>query len=59
MTKVFIIILNWNGKEHTIECLESLKGLTYPNYEVVIVDNASSDGSAEVFKQNYAEVTLI
>ena len=43
--KVFIIILNWNGWEDTIECLESLYDIWYPNYEVVIVDNDSQDDS--------------
>jgi GT2 family glycosyltransferase len=43
--KVFIIILNWNGWEDTIECLESLHHISYPNYDVVIVDNASQDDS--------------
>jgi GT2 family glycosyltransferase len=33
--KVSIIILNWNGLEDTIECLESLKKVTYPNDEVI------------------------
>lgn len=39
--KVSIIILNWNGWRDTIECLESLYQITYPNYEVIVVDNAS------------------
>ena len=39
--KVSIIILNWNGVEDTIECLESLKKITYKNYEVIVVDNGS------------------
>jgi GT2 family glycosyltransferase len=43
--KVFIIILNWNGWEDTIECLESLYANSYPNYAVVIVDNDSQDDS--------------
>jgi GT2 family glycosyltransferase len=43
--KVFIIILNWNGWEDTIECLESLYHISYPNYDVVIVDNDSKDDS--------------
>jgi hypothetical protein len=43
--KVFIIILNWNGWEDTIECLESLYNISYPNYDVVIVDNDSQDDS--------------
>ncbi len=43
--KVFVIILNWNGWEDTIECLESLYDISYPNYDVVIVDNNSQDDS--------------
>jgi GT2 family glycosyltransferase len=43
--KVFIIILNWNGWGDTIECLESLYSISYPNYDVVIVDNDSHDNS--------------
>jgi GT2 family glycosyltransferase len=43
--KVFIIILNWNGGEDTIECLESLYNISYQNYDVIIVDNHSQDDS--------------
>ena len=43
--KVAIIILNWNGWRDTIECLESVEALTYPNYEVILVDNGSVDDS--------------
>ncbi len=45
--KVAVIILNWNGSEDTIECLESLRQITYPNYNILVVDNASSDNSIE------------
>jgi len=41
LPNVSIIILNWNGVEDTIECLESLKKITYKNYEVIVVDNGS------------------
>jgi len=51
--KVTIIILNWNGKEDTIECLESLKHITYPKYEILLVDNGSTDGSVECFRERY------
>lgn len=57
--KVSIIILNWNGKEDTIECLESLKHITYPNYEILLVDNGSTDGSVECFKERYPEIEII
>lgn len=42
---VSIVILNWNGLASTRVCLESLKDLKYPNLEVILVDNGSSDGS--------------
>jgi GT2 family glycosyltransferase len=43
--KVKIIILNWNGWEDTIECLESLYQIDYPNFDVLLVDNDSKDES--------------
>ncbi|GAG66010.1 unnamed protein product, partial [marine sediment metagenome] len=49
--KVSIIILNWNGWEDTIECLESLYQITYPNYNVIVVDNSSEDDSIERIKE--------
>lgn len=52
--RVSIIILNWNGREDTIECLESLYRINYPNYDVIIVDNGSRDDSAQKIKE-YAE----
>jgi hypothetical protein len=44
---VAISILNWNGWQDTLECLESVRRLDYPNYLPVVVDNGSSNGSAE------------
>lgn len=45
--KVFIVILNWNGWRDTLECLESNYRSSYPQFEVVLVDNGSTDGSLE------------
>jgi GT2 family glycosyltransferase len=42
---VFIIILNWNGWSDTVECLESIYHINYPNYQIIVVDNNSSDDS--------------
>ncbi|MCL0070509.1 glycosyltransferase family 2 protein [Dehalococcoidia bacterium] len=53
--KVSIIILNWNGLEDTIECLESLKKITYPNYEVIVVDNGSEGNDVEVLKERFGD----
>ncbi len=56
---VVIVVLNWNGKENTCECLNSIANLQYSNYEVVVVDNASTDGSPEFFRINFPQFTLI
>lgn len=53
--KVSIIILNWNGYLDTIECMESLKKITYPNYEIIVVDNASSGEDVKILKEKYAD----
>jgi len=47
---VAIIVLNWNGWQDTIECLESLYQISYPNYEIIVVDNGSKDESIENIK---------
>lgn len=49
--KVSIIILNWNSWEDTIECLESLYQIDYPNYEVVVIDNGSKDDSIKKIRE--------
>lgn len=56
---VAVIILNWNGLEDTLACLNSLGKLTFPPHEIIIVDNGSSDGSIEVLKKIYPDVTYI
>jgi len=45
--KVSIIILNWNGLDDTIECLDSLKKIAYTDYEVIVVDNGSKGKDVE------------
>jgi GT2 family glycosyltransferase len=42
---VAIIIVNWNGADDTISCLESLRSLDYTHFSVLVCDNASTDGS--------------
>jgi len=48
---VSIIILNWNGWQDTLECLESLYQINYPNYHVILVDNHSQDQSLEKIRE--------
>jgi len=49
--RVSIIILNWNGWRDTIECLESLYRIEYPNYDVIVIDNDSKDESIQKIKE--------
>lgn len=45
--RVHILILNWNGWADTVECLASLLRQGYANYQIVVCDNGSTDGSLE------------
>ena len=42
---ISVVVLNWNGATDTLVCLDSLSTLTYPNFNVIVVDNGSSDDS--------------
>ena len=44
---VTVIVLNWNGWQDTLQCLDSLVHQSYPNMSIVVVDNASTDGSQD------------
>jgi len=57
--KVAIILLNWNGKKDTLECLASLEKASYPNREVIVVDNGSHDGSVQVIREQFPTILLI
>ncbi len=49
--KVAIIILSWNGWQDTVECLESLQKIDYPCYEIIVVNNGSTDDSMEMIRK--------
>ncbi|HNQ04173.1 MAG TPA: glycosyltransferase [Thiobacillaceae bacterium] len=57
--KVAVIVLNWNGKKDTMECLESVLSIDYPNFEVIVVDNGSTDGSQATIRERFPAVALI
>ncbi len=57
--EVIVVVLNWNLKDDLAECLASLDKATYPSRQVVVVDNASSDGSAEMVRARFPAVRLI
>ena len=58
-TFVSIIIVNHNGKLHLDKCMDSLKTTLYSNFEVLVVDNSSTDSSVDLVKQKYPETKLI
>jgi hypothetical protein len=56
---VYFVILNWNQQQLTLDCLDSLAKVEYPNLEVILVDNGSTDGSAEAIRSRYPSVIVI
>src|SRR5436853_7177416 len=57
--RVSVIVLSWNRREDLRRCLDALAIQTYAPREIVVVDNGSSDGSAELLKAHYPAVRLI
>ena len=57
--KIAILILNWNNFPDTKVCLDSLDLVSYKNYKVILVDNGSSDDSAELLRAQYPDVTFL
>ncbi|HVP81208.1 MAG TPA: glycosyltransferase family 2 protein [Thermodesulfobacteriota bacterium] len=54
-----VIIPNWNGRRFLEECIDSLKGQTFQDFETILVDNGSADGSAEFAQERYGEFLRI
>jgi GT2 family glycosyltransferase len=57
--RIAIILLNWNGRDDTLACLESISKLTWPNFEPIIVDNGSTDDSISWIRTRFPEYLLI
>lgn len=58
MNQVSVVIPNWNGKELLRICLDSLSRQTYKDFSVLVIDNASTDGSSEMIVSSYPSVSV-
>ena len=57
--KVYVIVLNYNGLEHLEACLSSLMNQTFRDFEVIVADNGSKDGSVDFAKNNFPMVRVL
>jgi len=57
--KVGIIVLTWENYDEASDCLASLETVSYPNFEVIVVDNGSEDGSAERLQREFDWCTFV
>ena len=56
---VYIIVLNYNGLRWLEACFDALLATDYPNFRIMLVDNASSDGSVQMARDRYPQVEVI
>ncbi len=56
---VYVVILTWNHLEDTLACLETVQHLTYPRYRLLVVDNASTDGTPATISARFPEAEVI
>ena len=56
---VSVIVVNWNGQAHLGRCLAALAAQTFHDFEVIVVDNGSSDGSAEIVGARWPHYRLL
>lgn len=59
MSRVSVLVLNWNGQRFLKECLASLREQTFKNFESILVDNGSTDGSVEYVRREFPEVRVV
>ena len=57
--KVSVVLVNWSGLHHLEDCLPSLVAQTYSDFEVILVDNASTDNSVEWVREHYPQVRIL
>lgn len=59
LRSAWIIVLNWNGIQHLPTCLGSLTSIDYPNCNILLVDNGSTDQSLQFVRKNFPDIRII
>lgn len=57
--RLSVVIPNWNGAHHLPTCLDALRRQTHPDCEIIVADNASTDGSLSLLARDYPEVRVV
>src|SRR2546422_11511054 len=58
-SRTHVVILNWNGRRYVRDCLDSIFAQTYGDAKILVVDNGSTDGSAEFIRVEFPAAVLI
>lgn len=59
LSTIAVILVNWNGRDVTLECLRSLRNVTTPGLHIIVVDNGSDDGSVEAIRNEFPAVEIL
>jgi GT2 family glycosyltransferase len=57
--RIAAVVVNWNGKEYTLECLRSLHEQQHVEIEIIVVDNGSTDGSVDTIRRQFPDMVII
>ncbi len=57
--KVSCVIINYNGEKFIETCLTNLLKQDYPNFEIIFIDNVSTDNSVKIVKEKFSQIKLI